>query len=279
MIQRLLDAKAVVDPPCNESVLQRSCKKLKPDAVKMLLDAKAPVDCPWFNSERDRDHVNHQRCRSSVVGIDQARDDWSSLQHVIHMKTRIDERDDKIAVIKVLLAAGARTYEYGKPTALQQCITGCSDIPIQVIKVLLEYHPELLDIPDGDGKRPLVTALTSHKKDVSIVKCLLDANAIPAHSHQDTDPMIFQLFNNTGISPNACDSATPQRARDILYLLLEYGASVTECNNDGVSLVMYMLNRVDGTYDLGDYAISVLVANVLDFILYGRMPTPENKQL
>jgi ankyrin repeat protein len=204
-VNKLLLAKADINPASSRSVLTAACDKLVPESVKALIEARA--------------EVNSDRLLSSPL--------WSAMgatdgeKHADHQET----------VINLLLRAGARTRPLkGRGSILHDCImTLGSEHALRVVSM---HDPSLLECRDSADLTPLM--LTTLYKLPSMVKALVDAGADAGAYSGESTPLIFHLFTS-GIM--AWTDKLPRRIRDTLRLLLDAGADPMACDGDDNTLL------------------------------------------
>jgi ankyrin repeat protein len=247
VINLLLNAKADVNLPGSVSVLKASCEKLRPDAVKTLLDAGA-----------------------NVLGEYEG---YSSLLYTIWAKCSDEIVHDKVEIINLLLDAGAGQIRPCEGfTALTACIYSHPEINREVtMKAILQHEPRLLECREGTGVTPLMSAITMLNRRETVVKTLIDAGANMNVLDEHGLPLLHRLVGD-GVNPR-------QNTRRVLRMLLAAGADATLCDETGVSVLMHMfqvkiykpanLSRgFNGGLDrLPDHVICAFVSDIADSII------------
>jgi hypothetical protein len=219
-IRFLLDAKADVNPKNYGTVLQGACEQLRPDAVKMLLEAGAGV--------------NHQ-------GIIEVR---TALHFAVYAKCTNDRVGDKIEVINVLLDAGANTRGSGfgfgcsvlhVPTDLGRDASYNLDAAFTAV---LARDPRLVHCRNHLGSTPLLNVLHRHQwVALDLTKVLIDAEA---------DVNTTNIYMNSACSlslifTNETTSDDVGNMRKCLQLMLAAGANPTVCTVNGETLLMQLM--------------------------------------
>jgi ankyrin repeat protein len=238
LIRALLDAKADVHPEGCKTVLTASCCNLRPDAVKLLLDAQA---------------------NANGSGVS-----FSPLLLTVLATCTDEQVDDKISVINVLLDAGADAYVmFGGTSALDVCINGDKNISkIATAQALLQRCPDLLEFPDDQGEPPL--AVATRRRDTEMVKLLLDAGADVTVRDSNYNPLLFVLFSTHDYSWQ--NDGFPRRMTEILPLLLSSGLDPTECDDDDRTVLMSLVSVALAKYLVNDWASSRLLNDLLSFM-------------
>jgi ankyrin repeat protein len=239
IIKLLLDAKAQVNPEGSISTLRTACEKLKPDAVKTLLEAGA--------------RTSHQ------------------LLNVVVSAPCADEQiDDKVAVLHLLLDAGAKTRAGFGDSALSHCLTCEPSRDVLVsMKTLIQRDPGMLDLRDFLKLTPLMRAVNRCKP--ATVNFLIEAGA---------DVTIVDRYNNSALSHVfSVRQEDPLNVdkREILRMLLDAGASPLVYTDHTDSVTMFMqicsqafhIHRHDpiSKYYRLDYSVSILLGDVFDHIV------------
>jgi ankyrin repeat protein len=178
VIQLLLDAKADVNPPGCASVLTAALIYNRLDSVNMLIDAGASL----------------QACV----------DNMPLLRSTISLELHFDKREDKITILNMLLAAGAKTRSSsGGPSVLHEIIrnddiASISLFPV-VLNTLLKHDPGLLEARDIIGKTPLLLIFPSDTESAGYrmfddAEALLDAGADPTACDDDGETLFMKLM-------------------------------------------------------------------------------------
>jgi hypothetical protein len=155
-IRFLLDAKADVDPRDSDTVLRGACEKLRPDAVKVLLDAGADVN---------------------LMGI--YGDASFPLYYAVYAECTEECAGDKTETVNLLLSAGAKTRDLAGSKTILHLLDEYDQpsCPIDAaFATVLAHDPALVHCRDASGATPLLHALHM-SKDPALVKVLLDAKA------------------------------------------------------------------------------------------------------
>jgi ankyrin repeat protein len=160
VVKLLLDANAVVDNPRHESVFQEACGKLRVESVKLLLEAKADMNS--------------------------VRPEFGALELAIRAPCTDEQVEDKTALIKLLIEAGARTrhstLQQGTrfrrhrehSTALGYCMDAGDDSNrAATLKALLLHDPSLM-YPYYQ-ETPLLLACKAVHRDPAVFRVLIDA--------------------------------------------------------------------------------------------------------
>jgi ankyrin repeat protein len=155
IIQMLLDAKADVNTPNRRPVLTTACLDLQPAALKMLLDAGAPLSTG-----------NHSLN--------------NPLWLAIATKCSKEQEADKAVVVDMLLSAGANPRSVGRGLSILHVWT-CTELHSSSLQnLLLRRDPGLLECRDRGGNTPLLYAI-EHRVDMpdrlKKVKLLIAAGA------------------------------------------------------------------------------------------------------
>jgi ankyrin repeat protein len=233
IVKMLLDAKADVNPAGCDTVLKTACEMFKPDAVKALIDAGAAVN-------------------GTDIGM-------PPLYSVLTARCTDNQVDDKIAVLTHLLDAGAKTADvYAGFSALHLCVRAESFTNnLATVKALLGCQPSLLECTDNDGFTPLMTAVNADRKDIDIVKALIDAGA-DVNARNTKTSVLFLLFT-AGMLSFALVANKPKR--DILRLLLDAGADPRVPGEDGMTLIMQVKKDIMGN----DHACNMLIGDIIKY--------------
>jgi ankyrin repeat protein len=254
VIGDLLAAGAAVNPEACDTVLRGACEKLRLDAVKMLLDAKADVNRRG-SSEPALFHAVYAEHRGMV--------------------------EDKIALINLLFDSGASArdivegksilHQHGQVTQM----TALQHDWVPVLHLLLARDPGLLECRDQEGQTPLISMVAAPLKYPWFVKALLDAGA-DANAVDDTGASaLFHFFVVKDIFYGLNDN---KGMREILQMLLHAGVNPTVCGAGGETLLMHAIER-PGSGDpriramdlpgrsVSDVACSVFMGDILDSII------------
>jgi ankyrin repeat protein len=242
VINRLLDAKASVNPPGRVAVLRGACEKLRPDGVRALLAAGADVN-RWGAGEPALHQAVFAECPEDRVG-------------------------DKIAVINVLLDAGARVLDDRGGATIFFTADGratlfhyARDISLvfPVIHTLLEREPGLVLHRDYNGVTVLAAVVRNSTKHLGMVRALLDAGADPLARGSDGKSVLQYLF--LGEHSNEVERIVDMC--EIMRILLSAGADPTDCLRDGETLLMRVLTLSDN-YSFTEGACSTVLGCILD---------------
>jgi ankyrin repeat protein len=236
VVKLLLDAKAVVDNPDNETVFAAACQELRVDSVKMLLEAKADV-----NAGRT----------------------MPALQHTIRASCTDEQAEDKVAILRLLLEAGADTRRFFRSAnALESCI-GASESSSRAItaKALLLHDLSLMNW--SENGTPLVYACEVEQKDPALFKVLIDAGD-DVNACNDKGFSIIALLLATLRGKKWPILHPPRATRESMHVLLDAGADPLFYMN-GYTLVMMVLLEPRRIYT--DAACNILLTDILEFIL------------
>jgi hypothetical protein len=250
----LLDAKADLSPEGCVSTLRAACERLRPDAVKMLLEAGTSV--------------------AAGTGTG-----WPPLEYVINAKCVDDQQiDDKVTIINLLLSAGAATRGLqgvacsGEHSALEVLVkTGdvakARDIEIierqirSAMQPLIAHDAGLLELRDRRGMTVLMHMAGSGSVDTTeaLVEAGADVNA--RHPASGRSVLFLSLPENRSYTAY-------QQIRDKIQMLLAAGADATVCDREGVSLLMWACTCSDRLQGPGmhDNAHSVFIDDMLNHI-------------
>jgi ankyrin repeat protein len=240
IIKLLLEAKSDVNPEGCESVMKAACQTINVDAVKMLLDAGA-----------------------SPIGEE---DQWSPLYHVIHARCADHKQvEDKVAIINLLLAAGADPWCIGgERPALHDAICSADDLGrIDMMRALIQHDSSLLQQQDEeDEQTPLMVAVSTDKRCASVVKVLVDAGADVHDTDALSRPILFVLLL-AHVKRVSKDYVC--RIRDILNVLLGAGADMTACDDEGRTLLLSgFLTHTQYSNDVPDAHCSAFISIIVN---------------
>jgi ankyrin repeat protein len=238
VVKLLLDAKAVVDNPDNETVFQAACERLRVDSVKMLLKAKADVNA------------------GRVI---------PALQRTIRASCTDEQAGDKVAILRLLLEAGADTRRFCRSAnALESCI-GASESSNRAItaKALLLHDPSLMNW--SENGTPLIYACRSSNRDPALFKVLIDAGD-DVNACDKRGFSIIALLLTTLRGDSSLSLYPPRETRESMHVLLDAGADPLFYMNGYTLMMMVLLEPVYGvTYT--DAACNILLTDILEFIL------------
>jgi ankyrin repeat protein len=237
VVQLLLDAKA--DAGAGDS-LRYACKRASPEAVRLLLAAGAKAG-----------------------GGDDA--DCDPLHTAVTSTCDADMIDDKIAVINMLLDAGAETRTGGSSSwsILHACVVSTRTGP-RTMQALLHRDAGLLDARDHNHMTPL--ALAAQYKHVDKVEFLINSGADVNAVDSTGKPVIAYACEFPDDFDDACPASTD--AQRTLRLLLAAGADVTAVAVDGA--VTAAMELVDEDNVLYDHESAHLLAEVAEAVLSRR---------
>jgi ankyrin repeat protein len=238
IIKALLEAKAGVNPPKCLPVLKAACEKLQPAGVQLLLEAGARA-----------------RGAANIVG---------PLEYAISAKCGEGQGDDKIAVINLLLNAGAETrgIRNGQTALHLGMHAGAAACPIALIQPLLRHDPGMLEYAGYLGMTPLMHAVGGKTAlPPPIVEALLEAGADVDAKDDEGKSAIIYLFN--------VNDRSHRDTREVLRMLLAAGADATACDAEGMSVLMWACMCSTGA-GKDDHAHSVFVSDVLEHIIGHR---------
>jgi ankyrin repeat protein len=249
IVKLLLDAKAVVDNPDNETVFTAACQGLRVDSVKMLLEAKADV-----NAGRG----------------------MSALQHALWYARGDEKADDMAAILRLLLEAGADTFRVGHHAhALELCIDTIKG-SASTAEALLLLDPSL--ISRSANGTPLMYACGASNGDPALFKVLIDAGD-DVNACDDNGFSILALLLTSARGKNPYFVCSPRKAQESMHALLHAGADPLFYNNGGHTLMMMMLmaDQHGATYTDGAY--SAFIADLVEFILHRRVVATQHRPL
>jgi ankyrin repeat protein len=241
VVRILLDAKAEVNPEGCTSVLKTACDMLNVASVQMLLEAGANVN----GSGR-----------------------WMPLQYAIQAKSTdtdintADHTRDKVAVINLLLAAGAATRHLCEGrSALHECVCiyGDEDVAI-LMKTLVDHDPELLECGDKDGRTPLMLSVYLQRHRIrELIDIGVDINSRDARGNTALHHLV--------IGRNSTYDQSHRRDREIVQLLLHSKIDPTVVNNNGYTALMLLVSNGVSNGNTLDRPRSALIADILDAVI------------
>jgi ankyrin repeat protein len=237
IVKLLLDAEAVVDNRHYESVFAASCRNLRLDSVKMLLEAKADVNRGYYGG--------------------------TTLQHAICAPCTDEQAEDKVAIIKLLIEARAHTCGLRRHrTALGACMDAPeSSNRVITAKALLFHDPNWKTPREANDEVPLLIACRASERDPAVFRALIDAG----EDVNWMNPIIACLILRLG---DDFTKHSPRITRDILHMLLDAGANPF-IESEGLTLLMLVLRYELYEDDRGTDAVhSVLISYLLEFILH-----------
>jgi ankyrin repeat protein len=242
IVRMLLDAKA--DASIGQA-LHMSAWKLQPASVEMLLEAGA---------EFDRLHAN-----------------LTALSIAIAAPCDEDKVDDKVAVINLLLDAGARTRGVNRRgSALHVLATSnTSDLSAsRVTEALIAHDHDLLDYRNESDKDALV--LAAEHGMVGAVRAFV-ANGADVNAKSTIGQTIVAqalLLNDSAVQhPDMLP-----RLRETVGILLDAGADPMGGDSLGVTPAMILVMMIhvqleDGDNPIPDYASAVILRDIAESIL------------
>jgi hypothetical protein len=245
VINILLDAKASVDPPECRNVLRGACEKLRPDALKLLLDAGASVIDLW------------DIFRPSCTSIDCPADGVDSL----------------IAVVNLLLDAGTGMQRFLFDTLDSDQYEGyltvskrSPDAPwlrMVVMGALLARDPSLVQSCDQGGRTPLMAMAKYFGMKVDFPRMLLNAGANPRAVDCEGKSVLFHMFTSCNFGRGMFNG----NARQVVRMLLEAGTDPTLVAADGETLMMRLLSvQFSGDSVRSDCIGCIFIGDILQFI-------------
>jgi ankyrin repeat protein len=241
IIKILLEAKANVNPKKGDCALRGACTMLRPDAVKMLIDAGANVNAT-------------------------ARGGMTPLLYALEAKCAVEQADDIIQVVKLLLDAGAKTF--GAIPPLHKCTNPNEPRRLGALKVLLERDQSMAYDVDASGRNVIMCAAMSHTKSPSALSVLIDAGVdLNDLGHKDK-PALFYVFRY--LDKVWKGMRLPRHVRDCLQMLLRAGADPTILDGDW-TLLMDLLGYEDPYMFYAnvftDNTMRILISDIADSIL------------
>jgi hypothetical protein len=228
VVKLLLDAKAKVDAD-DTSVILAACKRLQPDAVKMLLDAGANT----------RDYYLIQTvCRAPCTDA-QVRDKVALLQLLLGAKRakQQDKSRDYVGISTLHDVMRERNDDW-------TLVTGDTHHDA-VLKVLLAHDPSLLEKPHYSSElkfnqTPLVIATESNSVSPTTVRVLLEAGADTTAWTQEGRLAFFRLL--FGWCSWSHIGAPLRFMREKLRLLLGAGADPRGCFLEHITVMMALVS-------------------------------------
>jgi ankyrin repeat protein len=254
VIRFLLRAKADVNPKRCDTVLRGACRKLRPDAVKMLLAARAKVS------------------GTGKMGA------ASALYDAVYAECTNDRVSDKVEVINLLLRAGVNTRDCGDGKSVLHIPDLDYDSSYNLaaaFPVLLAHDPGLVHARDAKGATPLLYMMSIHDFfDRGLVKMLLEAKS---------DVAAVDSFDNTALSPLLQQYRWSQDgvyAWQCLRLLLDAGADPTVCDR-GETVLMRLVDLPvpiigSGIGESDFYGAPAVLAVIINAVLH--RPVTERTQ-
>jgi ankyrin repeat protein len=251
VIRFLLDAKADVNPKRCDTVLRGACRKLRPDAVKMLLAAGATVS------------------GTGKMGA------ASALYDAVYAECTNDGVNDKVEVINLLLRAGVNTRDCGGGKSVLHIpdLDHNSSYNLAAAFAVLSAHdPGLVHARDAKGATPLVRVCTHDYVDIGVAKMLLEAKS---------DVAAVDRCDNTALSPLLQQyrwSRDGMHAWRCLRLLLDAGADPTVCGR-GETVLMRLVNLPSGfRRGIGEsdfYGAPAVLAEIINAVLHRPVTSPD----
>ena len=119
---------------------------------------------------------------------------------------------------------------------------------IEIVKLLVENGADV-NLKDDDGDTPLENAVGMIKPEV--VKYLLEEKADAKVKNKEGITPIMKLLGGIPANPEIKD----EDLKEIVKLLVEYGADVNEHGKDGYSLLTYALRFIKNPKDLVIYLV------------------------
>jgi ankyrin repeat protein len=250
VIKVLLEAKANVNPKRGDCALRGACTMLRPDAVKMLIDAGANAN-----------DVNFGR---------------TSLIYALEAKCTAEQADDLTKVVKLLLEAGVDTF--GNIAPLQLCTNPNQPYQKEAMKALLKHDPCMADDVDSSGLTALMCATMSHTRSPSALSVLTDAGVRLDDVGDQGKPALFFAFKY--VDEVWKGIRRPRYMRECLQLLLRAGADPTVTDKRGWTLLMDLIGFQDPCrmypYIVDDHVSRILISDILDAIVNSPIDLAEN---
>jgi ankyrin repeat protein len=237
IIKMLLEYHASPNPRNCGTVLRVACQKLQVDSVKTLLKARASAAVPDSGA--------------------------SALFYAVYAVCPENRVDDKIALVNLLLDAGADACDINVGQSVLHWCLGYRSIDNAVLDVLLARCPALLHYrDDDDGTTVLMTMSMTRIIYPRLIRTLLDAGADAKATDDDNQTALFHLFSleDDEVSVNVGG------IREALLMLLSAGTDPTVCRDNGDTLLTQML-LLSMTRHHSDAAVSTWIGDILDSVL------------
>jgi ankyrin repeat protein len=205
VVRLLLDSGAAVHGDGGGEALVQACKRLQPESVRLLLDARATL----------------------TVGADAGSGvKVSPLLCAVNAQCASDCEDDHVAVINHLIDAGALDHVNSDPYARAElCASMCRVSSARVVETLLRRDPGLLLAVDYTGNNLLLAAV--RQGNVEMMRCLIKLGMdVNQRDSRGRTPLLYGIALNLGFSLHT------------VMALLHAGADATSCSNDGETTLM-----------------------------------------
>jgi ankyrin repeat protein len=236
IVRLLLDAQADVSRTSVESALFGSCRRFQAESVRMLLEAKAPVDLPG---------------------------PCSPLASTICAHGPTDEINKKVVVLSLLLDAGANTRDISsKSSALHLCVSATAPDTVDTAAFLLDRDPGLLVVRNAQGETALM--LAARTLNVEMVKFFISRGA----DVNACDSTKQSVLANTMAYPSLQRSiASTLKLREVVQLLLLAGADPAQCGDGHMTPVMWVVVEPEAQSAYKRVADVAFISDIADAIL------------
>jgi ankyrin repeat protein len=243
IVKMLLDAKADANPKGSVPVITSACMKLRPEAVRLLLAARADAT----------------QAPTSMV-------DKTPLIRLLVHAHRPSQVRDRLAVVELLLGAGAKTRFMGATAVFIWANWRRGPESLPVLRALLAHDPGSLEMRNVDRVTPLMTAILN--SEAGTARGLLEAGANINQRSDRGEPLLFAVIGRYQFEQS--DRATCAMMR----LLLDAGADPLECGWGGQTLLMRLWKPIVEEYAedfvYSDSLSSAVVTMVAESVLRGE---------